>query len=526
MLTAQDTNFVQKHTFPAPVRNVFALEQKVYARTGDGLYILEGDRWKKSKVEFKKTFVFYDKGFFESDFMPNKFEFDPKPMAYMIPQRSILSASVADLGDRFFVSAGGSLFEYSVNKFYRRRYHGASIRHIYLEDGLSVISTYSGIFINDSLKAAEPDFSNGAFCKIRGRYYLCCDPLFEFVPPAGFRRIPSGVNVFAGYSRKLVEFRNQVYALNTKSVNLLDSSFQLTPIHQGLEYFDLEVVDNELVFCTQTGEVLAFDGQKTRQLCNLESRVRDIYHFGSMVYFSTDRGVFTMQGLKPESLNQLTQTPFTVAVLIDALRNTWISTENGMFLQPDKKKDLIPFIRDVEFNRYALTFHNDTIFAGSVEGMFIIDTYDVAKNFLTVYYNRKQRMDAEERNTYLLIGASMVSVLAAIAILYQRYRKRKARLVLPQKETAPALTLKAIGDTIREHNIMTVEALAEHFKTNTVQLNRQFKNFDTTPGKFMKTVKLDLARDLLAQHVPMEEVVQKTGYSAAFIRKELKMSNT
>jgi transcriptional regulator GlxA family with amidase domain len=72
---------------------------------------------------------------------------------------------------------------------------------------------------------------------------------------------------------------------------------------------------------------------------------------------------------------------------------------------------------------------------------------------------------------------------------------------------------------------MTVEALAEHFKTNTVQLNRQFKNFDTTPGKFMKTVKLDLARDLLAQHVPMEEVVQKTGYSAAFIRKELKMSN-
>jgi AraC-like DNA-binding protein len=229
-----------------------------------------------------------------------------------------------------------------------------------------------------------------------------------------------------------------------------------------------------------------------------------------------------MQGLKPESLNQLTQTPFTVAVMIDALRNTWISTENGMFLQPDKKKDLIPFIKDVEFNRYALTFHNDTIFAGSVEGMFIIDTYDVAKNFLTVYYNRKQRMDAEERNTYLLIGASLVSVLAGVAILYQRYRKRKARLVLPQKDTAPALTLKAIGDTIRDHNIMTVEALAEHFKTNTVQLNRQFKNFDTTPGKFMKTVKLNLARELLAQNVPMEEVVQKTGYSAAFIRKELR----
>jgi AraC-like DNA-binding protein len=232
-----------------------------------------------------------------------------------------------------------------------------------------------------------------------------------------------------------------------------------------------------------------------------------------------------MQGLDPGSLVQRTQTPFTVAVVIDAQRNTWISTENGMFLQPDKKKDLIPFIKDVEFNRYALAFYNDTIFAGSMEGLFMIDTYDVVKNFLPAFYNRKERNDAEERNIYLVIGAGLLSAMGGAWYWRKELRKRKARLVLPHKETAPSLTLKSIGDTIREHNIMTVEALAEHFKTNTVQLNRQFKNFDTTPGKFMKTVKLNIARELLAKHVPMDEVVQKTGYSAAFIRKELKMHN-
>jgi AraC-like DNA-binding protein len=241
-----------------------------------------------------------------------------------------------------------------------------------------------------------------------------------------------------------------------------------------------------------------------------------------MLYLSSDNGVFTMKGLDPASLKQLTGTPYAVGVIVDALRNTWISTENGLFLQPDKKADLIPFIGDVEFNRYALTFYNDTIFAGSMEGLFEIDTYDVSKNFLTVYYSRQQRLASEERNTYLLAAAALVTVVTGLSLLYRAYRKRMARMVLPHKDTPPALTLDAIGEAIRTHNIMTVEALAEHYQTNTVQLNRQFKTFDTTPGKFMKAVKLGYARELLAQKTPMEEVVQKTGYSAAFIRKELK----
>ena len=68
---------------------------------------------------------------------------------------------------------------------------------------------------------------------------------------------------------------------------------------------------------------------------------------------------------------------------------------------------------------------------------------------------------------------------------------------------------------------MTVENLAEYYQTNTVQLNRQFKTFDTTPGKFMKIVKINYARELLKNKVPMDEVVGKVGYSASFIRKEL-----
>jgi AraC-like DNA-binding protein len=521
LVNGQDTNFVSRHSFPTPVRNVFTAENEVYVKTGDGLYKLEGNKWDLQKMKFGKSYVFFNKGFVETDYLPEKYAFNAERMAYLIPLKSRLSATKADLDDRLFVSVGGALFEYSINNNYRRFYPANSIRNIFLEGGIKLVSTYSGIFINDTIKIMDPYYANGYFSKIRGKYYLSSDHLYEFSPPASFIQIPSGDNVFAGYSRKLVEYHNNIYSLNTKSVNRVDSSFELQPIHQGFEYYDMEIVGDKLLFCTQTGEVFMYDGQNVQQLLKLKTRIRDIYQFKNTVYLSSEEGVFTLEGLDPRTLSHFLKTPFTVMVLVDALRNTWISTENGLYLLPDRKKDPILYVKDVEFNRAALALYNDTIYAGSISGLYVIQCYHAEKNFLPLYFNQKQTDIAEERKRWAIFGTGFVFLLAGLGFSYISYKRRKARLLIPQKETSPALTLENIAETIRTHNIMTVEGLAEFYQTNTVQLNRQFKVFETTPGKFMKTVKLNYARELLKNKVPMEEVVAKVGYSASFIKKEL-----
>jgi AraC-like DNA-binding protein len=519
---SQDTVFVSKHQFSTPVRNVFAFNDALYVKTGEGLYKLEGEKWVLQQMKFTKTYVFFDKGFFEADYLLNKYLYNADPISYLIPQKSITSATKADLGDRLFISAGGSLFEYAVNNNYRHYYEGVSIRDIFLEDGFRVISTYSGIFVNDTLKKGEPGYSNGYLRKIRNKYFLSADHLYEIVPPAEFRKIPSGVNVFAGYSRKLVEYSNNIYSLNTKSFNLADSSFNLLPIQQGYEYYDMELVGDKLLFCTQTGEVFMYDGQKVQQLVKLRTRIRDIYQFKNTVYLSSDEGVHTIEGLDANTLRLFANTPFAVMVLVDALRNTWISTENGMFLLPDLKKELIPYIDGVEFNRGALTLYNDTVYAGSITGLYVIDCYHVVKSFLPVYFNKIKADKTEQIKKWALYGTGLIILLAGLGFGYQAYKRKKARFIVPQKEEAPSLTIDQIAEAIRTHNIMTVEGLAEFYKTNTVQLNRQFKTFDTTPGKFMKTVKINYARELLKNKVPMAEVSAKLGYSASFIKKELK----
>jgi AraC-like DNA-binding protein len=518
----QDTVFVNKHVFPSPVRNVLSVNNVVYVKTGDGLYKRIGQEWKREPIEFSKPFVYYDNGWVEEDFLPQRYSFDPQPMARLIPQDALMSASKADAVNGFFISVGGSLFEYAINKHYSHVMGNRSIRNIFLEPGLKMVSTYSGIIINDSLLVTQPYFANGYFSRIDGKVYLCSDRLYEFVPPGSFRDISTGFNLFSGYSRKLVDFNGVTYSLNTKSVNRFDSLHELEPIHQGFEYFDLEVFAGRLLFCTQTGEVFSSNGRETSTVLKLRSRIRDLFVFRNTVYVSSDEGVFTFNGKDSASVRQISSTPFAVMTIVDEQRNTWIATENGLYVLPDQKKELIPFIPDVEFNRAALIQYNDTIYAGSISGLYFFTSYNVRKNFLPMFFNKKTEDDSRRRIRLILwILAATALLMAATGGFWWARRRRQATLVIHQKEPTKTFSLDQVAEAIRSQGIMTVEALAEHYQTNTVQLNRQFKAFGTTPGRFMKQVKLEYARELLQQQVPIEEIALKVGYSPLFIRKEL-----
>ncbi len=81
--------------------------------------------------------------------------------------------------------------------------------------------------------------------------------------------------------------------------------------------------------------------------------------------------------------------------------------------------------------------------------------------------------------------------------------------------------MEQIEHDIVENRLISVEAMAEFYKTNPVQLNRIFKAFETTPGKFLKKVKLAHAQEMLDNGKSMEDIVDFTGYSANFLSKHL-----
>lgn len=519
---SQDTNFIQHHIFDEPVRNVFKSGKDVYVKTGKGMYFLQNGKWKAFKTDFTKPFVFFENLFFEADFLPNKYIFDASVMADLIPQHSLASATIAETDEGFFLSVGGSLYEYAINKDFQHVYSHMSIRDIYFDRDLKIVSTYSGIYINDTLKAREPGYSNGPITKVGNNYYLCSDKLYLFQQPDSFTVIESGENEFAGYSRKVLEYDGKIFSLNTKSVNVFDPEMKMKPIHQGFEYYDMEVVQGKLLFSTMTGQVFMFDGQTTTQLIQLNSRIRDIYAEQDLIYLSSDGGVYTVKNLNPATLRRIVNTELTVMVLVDRFRNTWISTENGMFVKPDKSDELISYIPNVEFNRGALTYHNDHIYAGSIQGIYVIETYHAMKNVIPVKLSSIKAEKNNTRNKSLGVATVALTLILVSWYGFQRYKNRSRKLDIPHRATLPKLNLENLEKIIRTEQIVSVEGLAEYFKTSTVQLNREFKVFDTTPGKFLREVKLKHAKDLISKETPMNEVVRQTGYSASFLHKSFK----
>ncbi|NVJ86507.1 MAG: helix-turn-helix domain-containing protein [Algoriphagus sp.] len=515
---SQDTLFVNKHQFISPVQNVFDAEGRVFVKTTGQLFQLEGDNWIPFEQQFSKPYVFFKDNFYESDFIPNSELFDIYPIKELVPQRGKFIATAARVGSRFFVASGSELFEYEIRDHYTKTYHNRSIRDIFLEDSLKVISTYSGIYVNDTIRLKEILYSNGPLSKIGGKYYFAWDEISLFFPPDSVFLIPNGTSRFSGKARKIISSGEDLYTLHTQAVSKVLPGFELQPIHQGLEYLDLEEFQDGLVFSTFQGVCLKWDGNRIDTLAVLPAKVKDIYPVGDRLILSSDSGVFEWKDEENEP-KKLADTPFAVMSTLDDFNNLWIATENGLYVLTPDFPDPVIIIPNVEFNREALLLQSEMLYAGAVDGLYTLNTYEIEKSYLPNILNTLQ-VSKNERKSMWIVGAFILVFISVGGYLFYM-KKKKERVLNLRKSGAEEWNLKDLEQRVIQEKILTVEGLATALDTNTVQLNRNFKKMGITPGKFLKKVKLKQAKQLLDSGSSIEEVSKSIGYSEKLIKSEL-----
>jgi len=518
-VAGQDTLFVKKHQVEDAVQNVFTANGEIYLKTTRNLWQLAGERWKELPMQFNKPYVFYKNNtFYESGFIPDSEIYDVKHIKELIPQKGKFIATAARLGSRFFIATGSALFEYEIRDHYKKTYHNHSIRDIYIDDSVKMICTYSGIFVNDSIELSYPKYSNGPLSFIANNYYLAWDELSQFFPPDSTKIISGVTGQFSGKVRKIISWKGNNYLLNTRSVSQVSGDFQLTPIHQGLDYLDIESSDEGILFSTGDGLCIQWNGLELDTLAKIQSRIRDIYVVEGKIFLASDKGVLNIDKKNPDRLNVIFEHDHCVALQADDFSNLWISAEDNLFVLPSTYREPIKVIPNVEFNREAILLHNGILYAGAVDGLYIINTYEFEKSYLP---NLLSKLDTSFDQSFF-IWITIVTLLIALSVWLGWKYYRKKNFVFTETLPRNELSIADIEAQVIANKLFTVEVLAAHMQTNTVQLNRIFKKFNTTPGRFLKAVKIRHAKTLLQSGVLLDDVAVQVGYSPKLLKQELK----
>lgn len=516
----QDTLFVDRHNLPGSVRNVFNVGKDVVANTGDHLYKWNGTGWDQLSIKFNKPYVFYADEYFESEFIPPKYVFDVKGLEKLIPEKSVNQATYAQATNSFFIATAGKLFEYEIYPHYRKLLSDCSIRDIYIEDSLKVISTYSGIFINDSIRLEYPAYSNGPLIKLGDDYVLCNDQVFIYHPPTEFVPVSFINDPVLGHVRNIVTLGDEVYYLFTLSIARYDSISGFKIIHSGQEYLDIEVIDNFLMFSTFEGRVYTYTPDSVIQLYDLGAPINDIYKWNEWIYYSTDRGLYRINEDSNQSPELIYEHNNVVAVIMDVQGNLWISTEFGLFIKPRNYENIIPVIPGVEFNREAILFANDTLYAGSVSGLYQVNIYSVMQGYIPVYLQQIRTSKNNSALTTILLLALQITLITLLVFVL--IRKRKYKKTAESHTQLKEMTIEQFKLDLLNNKILSVKEMADHYNTNPVQLNRVFIKWGTSPGRFLRNVRVEIAADMIRSKDSLENIVKRTGFSAGYIQKNVR----
>lgn len=533
---AQDTILTKIFTFEEPVYNVDGGGEVIIARTPSALYRLNGEKefevverlkpetigkhtW-LGKIDREGNFSTYN-----TDYLPPNKIAPYDPVGLYLPGYHHDNITVAKDGDEYYAVFRGSILKYEIRKFYRIRNRWESVRHIYVDDSIKITSTYSAIYRDSAYNVFGLDtikgitYASGEASKINNRFYLCSDELFRLEAGKWNKVVLS--TAANHHFRKLVAHNKDVYYLSNEGFGRIDLTndriIDTILLTEKDEFFDVAWLDNKAYVSNRDGYVYIYEQNKPIVKVLIGSPVYDVNFCpeNEHAILSTKSGIFELDlsNLKFKLLHPIYEAVQTIYVNGELL----IATGHGLYIKYGEKiYELIP---NTEFNKYALVQFRDMIFAGSIEGLFVIDKgillNDVVNSFKSVEFKSNQN-----RNTLLMI-IFLGALLVFISILLYHNRQRKNQIA---KLTRKAITINP--DTIRETvlgnpRIISVEDIAAYFETSTVQLNRILKKYNTSGLTLLKAIKQDIAREMLAENKSVEEISKRVGYSVNYIKRNL-----
>lgn len=517
---AQDTMFVRSLPLDSAVRNIDSDGEFLYLRFENGFY-----KWEDNKQrfiengKFKYSWINFDssrniKVINHNDIIKPSVINSAKKLANFIPGIYNYTTTTARVGNLLYICYNGAVIEYKIIPEFTRVHRGNSIRHIYTEPGLRVISTYNGIFIDtlfDQFSKLKIDekitrYSNGEFVKIDSLYYLCQDNLITY--DRNLNELKTVINTEGTPRfRKLLSYNSKVYGLYDNAfgeVNLKTGN-RTYLINENLT--DFIELNGKLYISSSSSVLYEMNPDETISKYNLKAPINDLFIFDKDLFIGTNSGLFK---LKDSSIvEEIPNTEIVQALVYEG--RIIFSNNSGLYYLTEGM--VSPLIENIEFNKLALHQDQYFLYAGSVNGLYIIKNNQL-KDIIT---NSPSVLKKDNFFIIIISITLLLGIIIPLLIIRKRKQQERDKLFLKRKIIIDKNLVKDV--ILNNPKILSVGQLAEHLNTSVVQLNRYLKKEKTTGLVQLKSVMNEIAIEMYKNGSSVEEISKRVGYSKRYIKK-------
>ncbi len=421
-----------------------------------------------------------------------------------------ITSSIHQNGKLIIVSKGKLLFYKKV--LLEKSFIDKSIRSI----SQNYVGTYSGIYKkNETHLDLFPNYTNSYIREFDNEVFVNYDGLYvkkDKGEGKNYRRLVDGsIDMFGnriGFAENVEKINDSTYFIFT-SKGLYISNFEdsLSPVDtidhlsrstDPTKFIHHFVIDDRILYYKdQTLKVVNSSFDDISEIHQFKRPVKDFSIFENHLYFINDIGVSDLYFSNENSL--IESDIFHTVVAIN--KNCLGLLSNQGFYKYEIDKNKIISLNNNEFNSKALEIFGDTIYAGSINGLYKINVNDFIE-YTPIEYSTK--------NFNLSLTISLILLLVIGVLIIILIRK-------PRHITKPNL-LDEINNYIEENLAnVTVLGIQENFSISYRKLNQISDNL--SPGKLIEKKRKYKIKTLIRKGESLQEISKQTGYKIEYLKK-------
>lgn len=439
---------------------------------------------------------------------------------YLLPYPNVVREEFyANTDQNLYIVTGGRLYIFDILP-YSIAFRNHSIRTI----SNHYVGTYSGIYY-DEKKIDYPPFTEGYIREIGDTGFVYFSNWMYLFYPDKTKKDPSQKLQFA-IKETLGEVFDVLYDSTDETIYYFCNNGVYKTDKNGNKprfifqkkasdpLISVGIYENILQFCSGN-EFWSFDKKNNKPSLSfsIPSKILSAIVLNEKYYLLTATELYAeTTGGKQEKVADFTDAHTVIAINDKELV---IATNFGLYTYNIETREKQLLIRGVEFNRRALFLKKNTLYAGSINGLYQID---VSQIDMIIKRNKLESHDSVLNQKWLIITLALFFIIVALILALLRERKK---LKIIQHQEINEITEKSItADEVFEYikdNLTTVsiKSINEHFNISTLQLYALLT--PQKPGNIITDLRTEIVLKMRSQGKKIKEISESTGFSESYI---------